>query len=187
MPIELAISRDGYNFERPFREDWFIPVDGGTNFDSGVIWSSATPIFLDDEIRFYYGAYRGNWKKGLITKPTGIGLATIPKDRFAGIRAIEAVGQITLKPIRLESGTTIEVNANAGTGSVRVEVLDLNGYRLKGFTKADSVPMESDSLRLSPRWKEAKTADLPDGDYSLRIHLTGDATVYALTFERAAR
>jgi len=60
---------------------------------------AANLLSIDDEIRFYYGAYRGNWKKGLITKPTGVGLATIPRDRFAGIRAIEDVGQSTLKPL----------------------------------------------------------------------------------------
>ena len=182
MPTELAISRDGYKFERPFREDWFIPCDGGESFDSGTIWTNATPIFLDDEIRFYYGSYRGNWKKGLITKPTGVGLATIPRDRFAGIRAIEEVGQITLRPQQIAAGTSIEVNASAGKGSVRVEVLNEHGYRLKGFTKADAVPLEADALRHVPTWKSAKLGDLPDGLYSLRVHLTGDATVYALKF-----
>ncbi|MGI9457721.1 MAG: hypothetical protein ACR2NU_14240 [Aeoliella sp.] len=185
MPIELAISRDGYEFERPFRENWFIPVDGGTSFDSGAIWSNATPVFLEDEIRFYYGAYRGNWKKGLITKPTGVGLATIPRDRFAGIRAIEDVGQITLKPLTIEPGSSIEVNAAAREGSVRIEVLDEYGYRLKGFTKADAAPLESDALRHVATWKENKTSDLPGGVCSLRVHLTGDATVYALNIRPA--
>ena len=50
MPTELGISRDGFNIERPFRDEYFIPVDGGDDFDSGTIWSNATPIFLDDEI-----------------------------------------------------------------------------------------------------------------------------------------
>ena len=32
MPTELAISRDGVAIERPFRDVWFIPADGGDNF-----------------------------------------------------------------------------------------------------------------------------------------------------------
>jgi len=187
MPAELAISRDGYEFERPFREDFFIPTDGGTSFDSGTIWTNATPIFLDDEVRFYYGAYRGNWKKGLITKPTGIGLGTIPRDRFAGIRPIEKVGQITLKPLEISQGTVLEVNANAGGGLVGVEVLDEHGHRLKGFSKADAEPLRTDALRHWPKWKETKLSDLPAGRYSLRVHLTGDATVYAMNLVRLAK
>ena len=82
----------------------------------------------------------------------------------------------------IAAGTSIEVNASAGKGSVRVEVLNEHGYRLKGFTKADAVPLEADALRHVPTWKSAKLGDLPSGLYSLRVHLTGDATVYALKF-----
>ena len=182
MPTELAIGRDGYDLKRPFRDTWFIPVDGGNDFDSGAIWTNATPIILDDEIRFYYGAYSGNWKQGLIKKPTGFGLATIPRDRFAGLQPLEEAGQVTLKPIRLLGADSIEVNAVAGPGAVRVEVLDEIGYRLRGYTKDDAVPIKGDSLRHPAQWKGKSLADLPAGDYTLRLHLEGDATVYALKF-----
>ena len=92
------------------------------------------------------------------------------------------IGQITLRPQRMTPGTSIEVNASVGTGSVRVELLNEHGYRLKGFTKADAVPLESDALRHKPTWTGAKPTDLPSELYSLRVHLTGDATVYAIRF-----
>jgi hypothetical protein len=185
MPTELAVSRDGYHLKRPFRDTWFIPADGGEQFDSGAIWTNATPIVLDDEIRFYYGAYSGNWKQGLVKKPTGIGLATIPRDRFAGIRPLEEVGQVTLKPISLLGADSIEVNGVANRGAIRVEVLDEIGYRLRGYTKDDAVSIKGDSLRQPARWTQKSLADLPAGRYTLRLHLEGDATVYALKLCRA--
>jgi hypothetical protein len=180
MPTELGISRDGYTVERPFRDTPFIPVNGGNDFDSGAIWSNATPVFLEDEIRFYYGAYSGNWKQGLVKKPTGIGLATIPRDRFAGIRPLDGTGQVTLRAVALQGICAIELNADAAKGSVRIEVLDASGFRVRGFTKEDSIPFQGDALRHLVQWKEAKLADLPDRRYTFRIHLDGDATVYAL-------
>ena len=84
-----------------------------------------------------------------------------------------------------QPGSSIEVNAAASEGSVRIEVLDEHGYRLKGFTKADAAPLESDALQHVATWKEKKTGDLSGGVCSLRVHLTGDATVYALNIRPA--
>ena len=44
----------------------------------------------------------------------------------------------------------------------------------------------ADVLRHMPTWKSETLGDLPSGLYSLRVHLTGDATVYALKFSDPA-
>ena len=62
----------------------------------------------------------------------------------------------------------------------RAEVLDALGFRIRGYTKDDALPFQGDSLRHLVQWKEARLADLPDRPYSFRIHLDGNATVYAL-------
>jgi hypothetical protein len=182
MPAELAVSRDGLALERPFRATPFLATDGGESFDSGAIWTNATPVVLDDEIRLYYGAYRGNWLTGksLIRKPTGIGLAVLPRDRFAGIRATGGTGQVTLKPLGLAGVDRLAVNFKADRGSLRVELLDDLGYAVAGFTKADARPLTGDHLREPAAWTGKTLAELPPGRYSVRLHLEGDATVYAL-------
>ena len=78
----------------------------------------------------------------------------------------------------------LEINAFVGRGAIRVEVLDEIGYRLKGYTKDEAVPVEEDSLHHVARWKKKSLADLPGGRYILRLHLEGDATVYALAIQR---
>ncbi|MSU23276.1 MAG: hypothetical protein EXS32_05560 [Opitutus sp.] len=195
MPIELAISRDGLDWSRPFRREPFLDVTHSRDkFDGGSIWSNATPVVLDDEIRFYYGAYSGLWKGELIRKPTGIGLATMPLDRFAGITPIDQIGQITLKPLNLRSFTRgITLNADASQGSIRVEVLTKDGYRLKGdvkgastpiYAKESCIPIRGDSLRHQVRWKNFNMSfeGLPPSEYQLRLHLER-ATVYAINIK----
>ena len=183
MPIELAISHDGYTFDRPFRDEKFLPVTHcREDFDGGVIWSNATPVILEDEIRFYYGAYSGVWgsEKELIVPPTGIGLATMPKDRFAGLRPDGSVGQITTRAFDLSGCSGITINADAGDGSIRLELLTESGRRVRQFTKDDATALRGDSLRHEVRWRDRRADEIPAGRYLIRIHLE-DAQIFAAT------
>jgi len=162
---------------------------------SDSIFSNSTPVVLDDEIRFYYGGYAGGATGGPndLKIATGVGMASIPRDRFAGIaplpksdqptleKPLEHIGQITLKPIRLGDYREIRMNADASSGSIAVEVLDAEGRRLRGFSKGEAVPITAYGMAHSLQWKEASLDDLLDNEeYMLRIHLD-NATVYALT------
>ncbi|MSU23273.1 MAG: hypothetical protein EXS32_05545 [Opitutus sp.] len=191
QPIELAVSHDGIAWTRPFRGTPFIPVGEASQFDAGRIWSNSTPIVLEGEIRFYYAAYQHPWKFGQNPYPwdgktnvpkSGIGLATLPRDRFAGVRPLEKIGHVTLKPRALRAGATLTVNANAAGGALRVELLNERGYRLPGFTKDDAVPITTDGLRHRVVWKTAPTGVIPAGSYQLRLHLE-NAEVFAVTLQ----
>jgi hypothetical protein len=179
MQVELAISHDSFNWARPFRGNYFIGNTEGGKFDSRVILSNATPVFLEDECRFYYGAL-SDWDEPL-DGTTGIGLATIPRDRFAGLQPIGKLGQITLKPIDLGHCREIMLNADASNGMVRVEVLNENGYLVRGFSEEEGIPIRGDSLKHLARWKNHTIEELPDGRYMLRLHLE-NAIAYAITF-----
>ena len=191
QPIELAISRDGFAWSRPFRDTMFLPVGKADAFDTARIWSNATPVVLENEIRFYYGGAENPWtfgKEPTIWKTTkkkpltGIGFATLPLDRFAGLRPLEKIGQITLRARSLAGVKGITVNADASEGAVRVELLDAQGYRIPGFTKTDAVPITSDGLRHRVTWKDADLSKLPAGDVMIRIHLDA-AEAFALTLD----
>ena len=191
QPIELAISRDGFAWSRPFRDTMFIPAGKPDAFDTARIWSNATPVVLEKEIRFYYGGAENPWtfgKEPTIWKTTkkkpitGIGLATLPLDRFAGIRPIEKVGQVTLRPLPLSGLKKITLNADASAGSVRVELLSEEGYRIPGFTKADAVPLTSDDLAHEARWKDKQPGDYPAGRCLVRVHLE-NAELFAVTLK----
>ncbi len=189
MPIELAVSHDGLRFERPARGKWLIPpLDDKSRFDASLIWSNATPIEVDDEIRFYYGGYGKPWNSNDSRQISGVGLATLRLDRFAGLRPIGRIGQITLRARDLSAARAIRVNADARgeNASVRVEVLDENGYRLRGFTMDDAEPIRGDVLRAPARFRERSLAELPQGKYRLRVHLE-NAEVFSLSLRGYVR
>jgi hypothetical protein len=179
--VELAISRDGLKWERPFRRDFFLPRNKVKAFDSGNLTTNGTPVFLDDEFRFYYGGGSGGAiSQDIYAVDSGIGLATMPRDRFAGLRPREKVAQITTKPVELGNSTQLTVNADASRGAIFVELLDANGHRLRGFAKDDAVKISGDSLTHAVRWKQ-NLGKLPVGRHMLRIHLADLAKVFAAT------
>ena len=181
VEIELALSRDGWHWQRPFRAGHFLTLNEGDRFDSGCVIPNATPVFLEDEIRFYFGAYNQGMGGSDDTKlTTGVGLYTMPRDRFAGLRPIEKTGQITFHAVDLGGSQALLVNADASGGSLRVELLDFDGHRVRGFTKEDAVPIRGDSLRHPARWKSRELASLEPGRYRLRLHLD-NAEVFAIT------
>ena len=181
MDIELAISRDGLAWRRPFRTPYFLPRAAGDAFDSGSLLTNGTPILLDDEFRFYYGGYAqgaiGQHQAGM-TFATGVGLAMMPRDRFASLYPQGEVGQVTLRPRDLTGCRALTLNAAAAQGSVEVEVLDAAGYRVRGFGREDAVPITGDGLRLPVHWRNKTLADLPADSYMLRIYLQ-NAELYA--------
>ena len=194
VDVELMTSRDGLRWERNFRDKRFIARnEKRETFDSGCIFTNATPVMLDDEIRFYYGGYHGGATGAEdLSGLSGIGLVTLPRDRFAGVATLprsaqptlkvpaEHVGQITLRPIEFHAGDTITLNADAAAGELRVEILDARGRRMDGFTRDDAAPITGDSLRHAVKWKAKTPKDLPPGAYHVRIHLTR-ATLFAVS------
>jgi hypothetical protein len=199
MEIELMTSRDGLRWERPFRGQRLLPYVGEADFASGSVFTNSTPVVLDDEIRFYYGGYTSGATGGgkSITdasQQSGVGFASLPLDRFAGIRPVEVsaqptlrrplenIGQITLRPLSLAGRREITLNGDAGQGSIRVELLTEDGYRVRGFTIDDAVGITGDSLRHAVTWNGGQLSDLPPGSYMLRVHLD-NAEVFALTLK----
>lgn len=193
IDIELMLSRDGLDWKRPFRNSFFLARNGGKDFESGSIFTNSTPVILEDEIRFYYGAYSmGATSATDGEQLSGIGMASLPRDRFAGIRPValsnqttlekplEYTGQVTLKALDLSACSGLTLNGDARDGEIRVELLSAEGYRLEGFTKEDSTPITGDNLRHPVAWRAHTLSELDKhSGYLIRIHLLR-AEVFAL-------
>ena len=193
IDIELGIGRDGIDWHRPFKSHFFLSRSDHNQFDSGSVFTNPTPVILSREIRFYYGGYsQGATGAEDYNHVSGVGLAVLQRDRFAGltsgsssaqstlIKPLQNIGQITLKPIMLANWDQIFLNADASHGTVWVELLDQRGRRIRGFSKDEAIPVQGDSLEHKVRWRDCKLTDLDGGTYLLRLHLD-EATVYALT------
>lgn len=196
MHIELMTSRDGIKWERNFRDVPFI-ASKKQDFSNGGIFTNSTPVILEGEIRFYYGGYNSGTTGGGArladpSQQSGIGFASIPLDHFAGIRPVavsaqstlkkplENIGKVTLKPQSLEGIHQMHINADARNGSVRIEILDEAGFRVRGFSKEESLPVSKNGLNQEVKWKNAKLTELPPAQYHLRLHLD-NAEVFAMS------
>ncbi len=134
---------------------------------------------------------------------SGIGLAKIKRDRLVGIAPdprtalrnwnpsdlhrkpeppANTIGQVTLKPRDLTGVKRVAINADASQGVVRLEVLNEDGYRLRGFTRDEAVPMTTDELAYEARWADKRITDLPPGRYIIRVHLK-QSELFALELE----
>jgi hypothetical protein len=154
-------------------------------------------VVLENEIRFYYGAANVaplDGVKSELGQRSGVGMASIPLDRFAGLRPrgqseppnpagpLENIGQVTLKPLDLQGCTTITVNADCGEGSLRVELLTEEGYRVRGYSKDESTVIQGNSLHHKVAWKDRGLNQLPADRYMLRFHIQG-GTLFAVSFK----
>lgn len=215
MDIELMTSRDGIRWERPYREDYILGRGTGAVFDAATLLTNANPILVGEEVYFYYGGYRGTaiggvglaeQKEGSSDYHSGIGLATMPRDRFVaiapdseislrnsrkvnketvGTKAPElpkpnTIGQITLKPLDLSKVRGMTLNADAAGGSLRVEILNEDGFRVRGFSKDDALAVTGNGLNQKVAWQEKDLSQLKPGRYMIRIHLD-KAKLYACT------
>jgi hypothetical protein len=207
MDAEFMSSRDGFKWNRELAGEFAIPRGPAGRFDSGSVITNGTPVILDREMRFYYGGYRGTAVgggglnaqiAGASDYHSGMGLAIIPRDRFVALginpdspvkeqkqgrpRLVNTIGNVTLRALDLTGVKAITLNANAAKGAVRLEVLDEDGYRLRGFTKEDALAMATDDLAHEARWKAKELRDLPPGRYLLRVHLDR-ADLFAITLK----
>ncbi|MGC3969276.1 MAG: hypothetical protein QM775_18530 [Pirellulales bacterium] len=205
IDAELISSRDGRRWDRTFANQWILPRGAADKFDAGSLITNGTPVVLDDEMRFYYGAYRGTavggggldrQVVGSTDYHSGVGLAVARRDRLVAVgvnpqtpvkgqkrgapQLVNRIGQVTLKPLDFTGKSRLTVNTDARQGTVRVEILNEDGFRLRGFTKDEAVPLKTDDLKLEARWKEKTLRDLPAGRYQIRVHLD-QAQLFALT------
>ena len=83
-------------------------------------------------------------------------------DGFASLSAPWAGGEMLTKPLTF-SGTALEINyRTSAAGSVRVEIQDLNGLPLAGFTAADCPKIIGDEIERVVTWEAA--AGKPQAD-----------------------
>ncbi len=145
---ELAWSPDTVTWHRIDPGTPLIPnaeTDG--HYDWGCAYASA-PVFLDGEIRLYYGASNGphtDWRDSFLA------LATLRPDGFAGYQPDDKdkPAVVLTRPVPL-SGATLTITCDADGGSVTVAVVDESGNVLR-----QGRPIRADATDRVVRWEAA--------------------------------
>jgi hypothetical protein len=143
---ELTWSPDTLKWHRVSPGTPLIPNSGNEgDYDWGCVYAAACPVFLEDEIRLYYGGSDGkhtSWRNGFFC------LATLRPDGFAGYAQVERdePASITTIPIVHRRGM-LRLSADVEReGNVKVRVFDEHGgllaesEALKGSLSDKKVP-----------------------------------------------
>ena len=162
---ELVSSRDGVTWKRQEGDRIPILAQGPAGaWDSGQVQTFNHPLQVGETLRVYYGAMdktHGN-RKG----DGAIGMATLRKDGFVSLDAGSEVGVVTTRLLQNLRGE-LRINANAGAGEIRVEVLNRKGQVLPGYGRDECRPMSEDSTDFPVRWRTHES--LPRSPEPLRI------------------
>ena len=181
---QLVVSRDGRTWRRVANRALFLGPTPGA-WDRGRVFPGTTILVKDDEVRIYYTGVDTRHGEGWGTM--GIGLATLPADRFVSLRqwdpALEGILDTCLMDF---TGSRLLVNAEVGDGDLQVEALDDDGTPIPGFERHRSRLVRHDRLRHRVAWQDTATSGaaehaLPRGPLSLRFVLRkGDLFAFQL-------
>lgn len=159
IEVELAFSRDGFDWERLPSRPRMIPVGEAGTWDDGMTFASDRVIEVGDEWWVYYSAYDGYHNE---KNRTGqLGLVKFGKERFVGIQS-DPTGQksyVITRPLVWPGGDLV-INADAAGGSMKVRVTDLDREVVNGLTWEACVPLEEDAIRHTVTWEEGTMAGL---------------------------
>ncbi len=185
--VQFAVSRDGVNWQRPWREP-VIPVGlPGSGGEAQVY--VAGMVNCGDEIFVYYATVPRPHLTGDLVTPVEnvVARAIWRKDGLTSVDAPYEGGEFTT-PLVTFGTPALELNARTGGGGfICLEILDQDGHPIRGFTLAESERIRGNSLRHVPTWKSgAKFSDLAGRPVRLRFVMR-DAKLYAMQFiEREA-
>ena len=176
MDVELALSRDGRHWSRPFAGQRLIPLGNSDAFDRGMMQTATAPIIMGNQIYIYYGGEDHRHDEGGFCE---IGLATLPLDRWAGLQTGRR-GLLCTQPF-VFSGAALELNTYAVGGEVLTEVLDERGEVIPGFGLDQNEPVVDDQVAARLRWQgNGDLRGLQGRKIALRFSLS-NATIYAFT------
>jgi len=154
---ELTYARSGYAWHRAAQGTPFIPHGKTGDWDQGNLQCASSPVFLDDEIRYYYMGtnmfHQSHWE--LEPQRAGLGLAVLKPDRFVALRAGEASAELVTYGLKLPSNRLLVNAATGPNGWIRVGLLEANGKTVRGFGEADCEPLAGDSTAHVVYWKGA--------------------------------
>ena len=154
---ELTYARSGYAWHRAAQGTAFIPHGKQGDWDQGNLQCASSPVFLDNEIRYYYMgtdmSHKTHWE--LEPQRAGLGLAILKPDRFVALSAGQETAELLTYALKLPSNKVL-VNATTGpNGWMRLEVLEADGKPTAGFSEADCAPITGDATAHAVHWKGA--------------------------------
>ncbi|MFA5865448.1 MAG: hypothetical protein WC975_12285 [Phycisphaerae bacterium] len=175
---QLVVSRDGRTWNRVADRANFLKPTPST-WDKGGVWPGTTMFVKDDQVYIYYTGTQ-NRHGDKFNRPS-IGLATLPVDRFVGLRPKDTNKEGILETVPFHfSGGDLIVN---GDGDIRVEILDEKGTIIPGFERNKCRCAADGSTRHRITWEGGKTLKDVTGKSPIRLRfIVKKGTLFAFQF-----
>ena len=182
IDLGFVVSNDGVTFREPAHEWVFIPRGADGAWDQGGLLQGQGFENVGDRTYVYYGAWDPRVHEHATDGPPrgGVGLVTLPRDRFADLRvepsafgrgdyqipADEAVAEFITAPVRTDrAGTRFDLNVD-GLGAdaqLRVELLGPDLRPLQGYSGPRAAVVAANGFQVPVAWAgEAVLRDLPE-------------------------
>ncbi len=181
IDTELVWSRDTRSWGRTRVS--FLENGPSDSWDSSWVGlASSPPLEVGGQLFFYFEGRRQAHGQRYPFPQGSIGLAVLPRDRFAAIEAGPAEGYVETKPFKWHGGRLgVNLRTN-GHGYLRVALLDEDGNEMSGFTASACTSLTGDVPCAEPSWGTQPPRELIGRNVRLRIHMVNTRlyAVYAL-------
>jgi len=154
IDLGLLVSNDGIRFREPGRDRAFLERGPDSEWDRGGLLQGQGFANVGDETRVYYGAWdprEAGWTRG------GIGLATLPRDRFGSLRmqTPEGGAELVTAPVSLTRRCRVLFNASglSERSWLRVELLDACERPLPGFSDERAATVRQSGFACPAKWQ----------------------------------
>lgn len=187
LDAQLITSRDGIHFHRAPRRKPFIGLGREGTFWSQQIYPDGNAIRVGDELWFYFAGLDVHHKEQYQKVSHGArGRAVLRVDGFLSANAAYTGGELTTVPLVFE-GNQLELNVDTSAGGVvRVEIQDLAGNPIDGFTAADADDINGNYIRRTVTWNESSDVSSLAGTPVRLRFVMRDTKLYAFQFKKGA-
>ncbi len=169
----MMSSRDGVHWSRPFLESWMRPGPDQRNWTQrNLIVAQGILETGDDFSLFVNENYQ--WDSAYIRR------VTVPRFRFGSAYGEKKGGMFQTQPILFEHGKLRINYATSAPGSVRVGIVDENGWPLPRYSPEDCDVIYGDELERDVTWRGSSDLSFLRGKVVRFKFELRDADVYAM-------
>lgn len=178
VDLGFVVSNDGVRFRQPAYEWTFLKRGKDGEWDQGGLLQAQGFENVGDQTFIYYGAWDPRGWQGSPPRG-GVGIATLPRDRFADLRVdtattgkgnyqmLETVSEFITTSVKPGDAGARRFHLNAdGLGDnakLRIEILNHDTTPLPKFSGKNAAIVNTSGLQTPILWNgRAKVAGLPD-------------------------
>jgi hypothetical protein len=190
VDLGFVVCNDGLNFREPAHEWTFLERGSDGAWDQGGLLQGQGFENVGDQSLIYYGAWDPRQTGQKETPPRGgVGIATLPRDRFADLvveeagkgsgayqlPAIQSEFVTAALPLKTNTSHRFYVNAS-GLGSeavLRIELLDEIEKPLPGYSGADAAEVRQNGFQTPIAWNGVRELHGPAERVRFRVIFEG--------------